>query len=91
MSKRATQDPIATFEVAERRLFAACAVQIAVRRVRLADPPLAVRVLEAGDGPPLLLVHGAPRSLSGRPAAVWRLDQPVARPMTHERGSDRQG
>jgi pimeloyl-ACP methyl ester carboxylesterase len=66
MSKRATQDPIATFEVAERRLFAACAMQIVSRRIRLADPPLAVRVLEAGDGPPLLLVHG-----SGMSAATW--------------------
>ena len=66
MSKRATQDPIATFEVAQRRLFAACAMQIVSRRVRLADPPLAVRVLEAGDGPPLLLVHG-----SGMSASTW--------------------
>ena len=66
MSKRATEDPIATFEVAERRLFAACGMQIASRRVRLADPPLAVRVLEAGHGPPLLLVHG-----SGMSASTW--------------------
>jgi pimeloyl-ACP methyl ester carboxylesterase len=66
MFKRATQDPIATFEVAQRRLFAACAMQIVSRRVRLADPPLAVRVLEAGDGPPLLLVHG-----SGMSASTW--------------------
>jgi pimeloyl-ACP methyl ester carboxylesterase len=66
VSKRATEDPIATFEVAERRLFAACGMQIASRRVRLADPPLAVRVLEAGDGPPLLLVHG-----SGMSASTW--------------------
>jgi pimeloyl-ACP methyl ester carboxylesterase len=52
--------------VAERRLFAACGMQIASRRVRLADPPLVVRVLEAGDGPPLLLVHG-----SGMSASTW--------------------
>jgi pimeloyl-ACP methyl ester carboxylesterase len=41
-------------------------MQIASRRVRLADPPLSVRVLEAGDGPPLLLVHG-----SGMSASTW--------------------
>ncbi len=66
MSKRATQDPVARFEVAERRLFAACPMQLASRRVRLADPSVAVRVLEAGDGPPLLLVHG-----SGMSASSW--------------------
>jgi pimeloyl-ACP methyl ester carboxylesterase len=66
MFKRATQDPRATFEVAERRLFAACATQIVSRRVRLATPPVAVRVLEAGDGPPLVLVHG-----SGMSASTW--------------------
>jgi pimeloyl-ACP methyl ester carboxylesterase len=41
-------------------------IQIATRRVRLADPPLAVRVLEAGEGPPVLLVHG-----SGMTASTW--------------------
>jgi pimeloyl-ACP methyl ester carboxylesterase len=66
MFKRATQDPRATFEVAEGRLFAACAMQVVSRRVRLATPPIAVRVLEAGDGPPLLLVHG-----SGMSASTW--------------------
>jgi pimeloyl-ACP methyl ester carboxylesterase len=66
MSKHAADPPTATFEAAERRLFDACAVQIASRRVRLADPPLAVRVLKAGDGPPLLLVHG-----SGMSASTW--------------------
>ena len=34
--------------------------------MRLADPPVAVRVLEAGDGPPLVLVHG-----SGMSASTW--------------------
>ena len=53
-------------EQAERRLFAACGVQIATRRVPLADPPVAVRVLEVGDGPPLILVHG-----SGMSASTW--------------------
>jgi pimeloyl-ACP methyl ester carboxylesterase len=41
-------------------------VQVASRRVRLSDPPVAVRVLEAGDGPPLVLVHG-----SGMSASTW--------------------
>jgi pimeloyl-ACP methyl ester carboxylesterase len=59
-------DPPLPFEQAERRLFAACGVQVASRRVRLANPPVAVRVLEAGDGPPLVLVHG-----SGMSASTW--------------------
>jgi pimeloyl-ACP methyl ester carboxylesterase len=54
------------FEQAERRLFGACGVQVASRRVPLTDPPVAVRVLEAGDGPPLILVHG-----SGMSASTW--------------------
>ena len=54
------------FEQAERRLFASCGVQPASRRVRLADPPVSVRVLEVGDGPPLVLVHG-----SGMSASTW--------------------
>jgi pimeloyl-ACP methyl ester carboxylesterase len=61
----AVHDP-GGFEQAERRLFAACGVEVASRRVRLADPPGAVRVLEAGDGPPLVLVHG-----SGMSASTW--------------------
>ncbi|MDX6676208.1 MAG: 2-hydroxy-6-oxonona-2,4-dienedioate hydrolase [Solirubrobacteraceae bacterium] len=64
MSKRA--DATTAFEQAEQRLFAACGLTVATRRVRLADPPLAVRVLESGAGPPLLLVHG-----SGMSASTW--------------------
>jgi pimeloyl-ACP methyl ester carboxylesterase len=54
------------FEQAERRLFTNCGMQVASRRVRLADPSVAVRVLEVGDGPPLVLVHG-----SGMSASTW--------------------
>ncbi|HET6870872.1 MAG TPA: alpha/beta hydrolase [Solirubrobacteraceae bacterium] len=56
----------AAFEDAERRLFAACGVHVTSRRVRLADPPVAVRVLETGDGQPLVLIHG-----SGMSASTW--------------------
>lgn len=56
----------AVFEDAERRLFEACGVQVTSRRVRLADPPVAVRVVETGDGQPLVLVHG-----SGMSASTW--------------------
>jgi pimeloyl-ACP methyl ester carboxylesterase len=54
------------FEEAERRLFAACGVHVRSDRLHLADPPAAVRVVEAGDGPPLVLVHG-----SGMSASTW--------------------
>jgi pimeloyl-ACP methyl ester carboxylesterase len=58
--------PAAAFENAERHLFEACGVQVTSRRVRLADPPVDVRVLETGEGPPLVLVHG-----SGMSATTW--------------------
>jgi 2-hydroxy-6-oxonona-2,4-dienedioate hydrolase len=66
MPQRASDQATVRFELAERRLFVACGVQVASRRVRLADPPVAVRVLEAGDGPPLVLVQG-----SGMSASTW--------------------
>ena len=66
MPQRASDQATVRFELAERRLFAACGVKVASRRVRLADPPVAVRVLEAGEGPPLVLVHG-----SGMSASTW--------------------
>ena len=66
MTHRQEDHPTLAFEQAERRLFAACELQVTSRRVRLADPPVAVRVLEAGEGPPLLLVHG-----SGMSASTW--------------------
>ena len=58
--------PTQAFEQAERRLFEACCLRVASRRVRLADPAVAVRVLESGDGLPLVLVHG-----SGMSASTW--------------------
>jgi|GEM_PF-6067857 len=48
MPQRASDHATVAFERAERRLFAARGLQVASRRVRLADPPVAVRVLEAG-------------------------------------------
>ncbi|MGO9899415.1 MAG: alpha/beta fold hydrolase [Solirubrobacteraceae bacterium] len=66
MPQHAHDHTTLAFEQAERRLFAACGVQVQSRRMRLADPPVGVRVLEAGDGPPLVLVHG-----SGMSASTW--------------------
>ncbi|MBV9414838.1 MAG: alpha/beta fold hydrolase, partial [Solirubrobacterales bacterium] len=63
------------FERAERRLFGACGVQVASRRVPLADPSVAVRVLEMGNGAPLILVHG-----SGMSASTWAPLMPYLRP-----------
>ena len=52
---------------AEARLFDALGLEPRSRRIVLRDGPVdAVRVLEAGEGPPLLLVHGA-----GMTAGVW--------------------
>ena len=52
------------FEQAEGRLFASTGVQVTGRRVSLADPAVSVRVLEVGDGPPLVLIHGSGMSAS---------------------------
>ncbi|MBV8940946.1 MAG: alpha/beta hydrolase [Solirubrobacterales bacterium] len=66
MTEHLHHDSSLAFEQAERRLFAACGVEVEGRRVCLADPPVAVRVIEAGHGPPLVLVHG-----SGMSASTW--------------------
>jgi pimeloyl-ACP methyl ester carboxylesterase len=65
---------VMAFEEAESRLFRACGVQVASRPVRLADPPVSLRVLEVGDGPPLVLVHG-----SGMSASTWAPLMPYLR------------
>jgi pimeloyl-ACP methyl ester carboxylesterase len=51
---------------AERRLFHRYGVHPQERIVWLSDPPLRVRVLEVGEGPPLVLIHG-----SGMLASTW--------------------
>jgi pimeloyl-ACP methyl ester carboxylesterase len=66
VTKHSSDPATAAFERAELRLFEACGVRAASRRVRLDDPPLAVRVLEVGDGQPVVLVHG-----SGMSASTW--------------------
>ena len=66
MIMQPSDGPAGAFERAEQRMFAACGVEVTSRRVRLADPPIAVRVLETGDGQPLVLVHG-----SGMSASTW--------------------
>ena len=62
-------DPAQTFLAAERELFALYGIEYRSRRVRLADPDLEVRVLEAGDGEPLVLVHGSGMSAADVGAA----------------------
>ena len=66
MIMQPSDGPAAAFERPEQRMFAACGVEVTSRRVRLADPPIAVRVLETGGGQPLVLVHG-----SGMSASTW--------------------
>ena len=66
-TSRPPGDPaVRDFELAETRLLAELGVRATSRRLGLADPPLQVRVLETGDGAPVLLIHG-----SGMSAATW--------------------
>jgi pimeloyl-ACP methyl ester carboxylesterase len=60
------RDPSARLQAAEQRLFGRYGLVPRASRVALADPPLEVRVLEVGEGAPVLLVHG-----SGTGAASW--------------------
>jgi pimeloyl-[acyl-carrier protein] methyl ester esterase len=57
---------VKTFEQAEARVFARYGVTFTSRFVRLREPRLRVRVLECGEGPPLLLIGG-----DGAVAAAW--------------------
>src|SRR5829696_6467741 len=66
MTPAIAPSPQTTFEDAERSLLAEHGVAGHGRYLRLADPLLSVRVLEAGEGEPLVLVHG-----SGMSAPTW--------------------
>ena len=59
-------DPAQVLRAAEERLFALHALPYDCRMVELRDPALQVAVRFAGEGAPLLLVHG-----SGMCAATW--------------------
>jgi len=56
----------ASFEQAEQRVFERYGIAPQARMLELAAPRLRVRVLECGEGPPLLLVPG-----DGAVAAAW--------------------
>jgi pimeloyl-ACP methyl ester carboxylesterase len=56
----------AAFEQAERAVFERYGIAPRARLLELAEPRLRVRVLECGEGPPLLLVPG-----DGAVAAAW--------------------
>ena len=74
-----TRAPVQRFERAERGLLDHYEVVATSRYVDLADPPLRVRVLEAGDpaAAPVLFVHG-----SGMSAPTWA---PVLTHLAHRR------
>jgi pimeloyl-ACP methyl ester carboxylesterase len=57
---------VAAFQHAEEATFARHGVAVASRFVDLAEPSLRVRVLESGEGPPVLFVAG-----DGAVAAAW--------------------
>ena len=61
-AKRATEP----FENAERLVFERYGIAPRIRTLQLAEPRLRVRVLECGEGPPLLLIPG-----DGAIAAAW--------------------
>jgi len=58
--------PTETFRAAEAALLSEYGVPADSRTVRLTDPALSARVLEAGAGAPLVLLHG-----SGMSAPTW--------------------
>src|SRR5689334_19835632 len=51
-------DPVSSLRDAERRLFDAHHLEVRERFLELPAPRMRARVLEAGEGPPLLHVHG---------------------------------
>ena len=54
------------FESAERRLFKVYGLEAESRFLELRDPPMRARVLETGEGAPVILVHGG-----GGVGATW--------------------
>ena len=64
------RDAVGLFEQAEQRVFARYGVAPEPRFVELSEPPLRVRVLEWGEGLPLLLVPGRRRDRSDVGAAA---------------------
>src|SRR5919199_6057285 len=54
------------FEAAERRLFEVCGLEVESRFLELRDPPIRARVMESGEGAPVVLVHGG-----GGVGATW--------------------
>ena len=67
-------DPTQRFLAAERALLALYGIESRSRRVRLADPDLEVRVLEAGEGEPLVLIHGSAMSAPTWAPLIARLE-----------------
>jgi hypothetical protein len=53
----------ARFEAAERRLFGAYELEVDSRFLETGDPPVRTRVMESGDGEPLVLVHAGAGSV----------------------------
>jgi pimeloyl-ACP methyl ester carboxylesterase len=58
--------PASKFEECERRLLDHYELDVATRFIDVRRPPMRIRILEAGEGPPVLLLHGG-----GAFAAQW--------------------
>lgn len=54
------------FESAERRLFEVYGLEVQSRFLELRDPPIRTRVMESGEGAPVVMVHGG-----GGVGATW--------------------
>ena len=57
---------ISGFESAERRLFGVYGLEVESRILEMRDPPMRARVMESGEGTPVVLVHGG-----GGVGATW--------------------